>query len=989
MSDRTTTSNETPFRYTAQMAQDIELSWQDRWEEEGTFNAPNPAGPWAEPDKVAARGEKLCVLDMFPYPSGVGLHVGHPLGYIATDVYSRFHRMLGRNVLHALGYDAFGLPAEQYAVQTGQHPRKTTEENMTNMRRQLRRLGLGFDNRRTFATIDPEYYRWTQWIFLQIFNSWYDADAVRPDGGLGRARPIAELVAQFESGERPLPGGDTRAWAQLSDAEQAKVLEAYRLAYTSEAPVNWCPGLGTVLSNEEVTNEGRSERGNFPVFRRNLSQWMMRITAYADRLADDLDRVDWPEKVKVMQRNWIGRSAGARVAFPVTLAAGERAGSTTDIEVFTTRPDTLFGATFMVLAPEHPLVDSLVPEGGWPDGTHDDWKGADAEASATPQAAVAAYRLAASRKSDVERQTEGKDKTGVFTGSFATNPVTGQPIPVFVADYVLMGYGTGAIMAVPGHDERDFEYATKFSIPVVRVVAPSLDEADAPLADAYVSDGVIVNSASDVADLNGLGVEEAKARIIAELEEREIAEGTINYRIRDWLFSRQRYWGEPFPIVYDEDGVVHALPEEQLPLTLPDVPDYSPKTFDPDDANSSPEPPLSRVPEWVEVELDLGDGRGRRRFRRETNTMPNWAGSCWYYLRYLDPANDTAIVDPGNERYWMGTWPTPVAGAPAGTKDPGGVDLYVGGVEHAVLHLLYARFWHKVLHDLGYLESEEPFRKYFSQGYIQAYAYTDARGQYVPAAEVEEHPGGPGEEPAFTWGGQQVFREYGKIGKSLKNSVSPDEMYDAYGADTFRVYEMSMGPLEVSKPWETRAVVGAQRFLQRLWRNVVDEATGEVVVTDDAPDQALTTQLHRTIQGVRDDFEDLRFNTAIAKLIELNNSVTKLGVAPREVVEAMVLMIAPVAPHIAEELWSRLGHSGGVAYAPFPEADPSKIVEEQVTCVIQIKGKVRDRVEVAPDISEDELRELVLARDKVRAATQDGIRTVIVRAPKLVNVVPM
>ncbi|WP_347351880.1 class I tRNA ligase family protein [Intrasporangium sp.] len=983
------TTTETPFRYTAQLAQRIELAWQDRWEEEGTFDAPNPAGPWAEPDKVAARGEKLCVLDMFPYPSGAGLHVGHPLGYIATDVYSRFHRMLGRNVLHALGYDAFGLPAEQYAVQTGQHPRKTTEENMATMRRQLRRLGLGFDNRRTFATIDPDYYRWTQWIFLQIFNAWYDADAVRADGGRGRARPIADLVAQFASGERPLPGGDKRAWADLSDAEQARVLVGYRLAYTSEAPVNWCPGLGTVLSNEEVTNEGRSERGNFPVFRRNLSQWMMRITAYADRLADDLDRVDWPEKVKLMQRNWIGRSAGARVTFPVRVASGPRAGTTTGIEVFTTRPDTLFGATFMVLAPEHPLIDSLVPEEGWPDGTHEDWKGADAEASGTPRAATAAYRLAASRKSEVERQSEGKDKSGVFTGSFATNPVTGQPIPVFVADYVLMGYGTGAIMAVPGHDDRDFEYASRFSIPIVRVVAPSADEADAPLVEAFAGDGFVVNSSSEVADLDGLPVEDAKARIIAALEQRGIGVGTVNYRIRDWLFSRQRYWGEPFPVVYDEEGVVHALPEEQLPLTLPDVPDYSPKTFAPDDAASLPEPPLSRVPEWVEIELDLGDGRGVRRCRRETNTMPNWAGSCWYYLRYLDPANSEALVDPANERYWVGKQATPVAGAPEGTKDPGGVDLYVGGVEHAVLHLLYARFWHKVLYDLGHLSSEEPFRTYFSQGYIQAHAYTDSRGQYVPAAEVQEHPGGPGQEPTFTWRGAPVNREYGKIGKSLKNSVSPDEMYDAYGADTFRVYEMSMGPLELSKPWETRAVVGAQRFLQRLWRNVVDEETDAVVVGDVPPDQALTTQLHRTIQGVREDFEGLRFNTAIAKLIELNNAVTKLDVAPREVVEAIVLMVAPVAPHIAEELWARLGHPGGIAHAAFPVADPSRIIEEHVTCVIQIRGKLRDRVEVPPDISETELQGLVLARDKVRAATPDGVRTVIVRAPRLVNVVPM
>jgi leucyl-tRNA synthetase len=974
-------TDDTPHRYTAAMARDIEVAWQDRWEEEGTFAAPNPAGPWAEPDKVAALGRKLVVLDMFPYPSGVGLHVGHPLGYIATDVYSRYHRMQGRNVLHALGYDAFGLPAEQYAVQTGQHPRKTTEENMTNMKRQLRRLGLGFDNRRTFATIDEDYYKWTQWIFLQIWDAWYDSDAVRADGRRGKARPISELVALFESGERTAPTADGRAWGELNATEQAKVLEGFRLAYQSEAPVNWCPGLGTVLSNEEVTNEGRSERGNFPVFKRNLSQWMMRITSYADRLADDLDAVDWPENVKRLQRNWIGRSQGARVTFPVVTTSGEQGG----IEVFTTRPDTIFGATFMVVAPEHPLVDSLVPQGDWPEGTKDGWRGDDAEASATPAAAVAAYRLAASRKGDVERQTEGRDKTGVFTGSWATNPLTGQAIPVFVADYVLMGYGTGAIMAVPGQDTRDWEFAEKFDIPIVRTVQPAPGHPD---DQPFLGDGVAINSANERISLDGLHVAEAKERIIAFLEQEGIGHGTVNYRIRDWLFSRQRYWGEPFPIMYDADGVAYPVPDAELPLTLPDVPDYSPKTFDPDDASSSPEPPLSRVPEWVEVEKDLGDGRGPRTFRRETNTMPNWAGSCWYYLRYLDPANHEAFVDPENEAYWLARHDEPVEGAPPGTRDPGGVDLYVGGVEHAVLHLLYARFWHKVLFDLGHVRSEEPFRKYFSQGYIQAYAYTDARGQYVPASEVEEHPGGHGAEPTFTWQGQPVNREYGKIGKSLKNSVSPDEMYDSYGADTFRVYEMSMGPLELSKPWEIRAVVGSQRFLQRLWRNVVDEATGEVRVGDVEPDQALTTQLHQTIAGVREDFEGLRFNTAIAKLIELNNAVTKLDVPPREVVEALVLMVSPIAPHIAEEMWARLGHTGGVAFAAFPESDPAKIVQEQVTCVVQVKGKVRDRVEVSPDITEDALRELVLARPKVRAATENGVRTVIVRAPKLVNVVP-
>ena len=969
------TSDETPFRYTAAMARDIELAWQDRWEEEGTFQAPNPAGPWAEPEKVAGRGKKLVVLDMFPYPSGAGLHVGHPLGYIGTDVYARYHRMLGLNVLHCLGYDAFGLPAEQYAVQTGQHPRKTTEENMVVMRRQLRRLGLGFDERRTYATIDEDYFRWTQWIFLQIYNSWYDPDAVRADGGRGAARPIETLAEAYASGRRQLPGGGRRSWAELSDAEQEAVLAEARLAYTSEAPVNWSPGLGTVLSNEEVTNEGRSERGNFPVFRRNLRQWMMRITAYADRLADDLDRVDWPEKVKVMQRNWIGRSSGARITFPVAATSGGDAG----IEVFTTRPDTVFGATFMVLAPEHPLVDEILPAEGWPEGTKPAWTGGAAD----PRSAIDAYRQATSRKSEVERQMDDRSKTGVFTGAYATNPLTGQPIPVFVADYVLMGYGTGAIMGVPGQDERDWAYALAFDLPIVRTVQPAEGHPD---DEAYMGDGPAINSANDEVSLNGLGVDDAKSRIIEFLELRGIGHGTVNYRLRDWLFSRQRYWGEPFPIVYDEAGTAHALPDSMLPLALPDVPDYAPKTFDPDDAESSPEPPLSRVPEWVEVELDIGDGLGK--YRRETNTMPNWAGSCWYYLRYLDPANHDTFCDPENERYWMAKHAHTVEGAPPGVTDPGGVDLYIGGVEHAVLHLLYARFWHKVLFDLGLVSSEEPFRKYFSQGMIQAYAYADVRGQYVPAEEVEETPGGHGEESTFTWRGQQVVREYGKIGKSLKNVVSPDDMYDAYGADTFRVYEMSMGPLELGRPWETRAVVGSQRFLQRLWRNVIDETTGAVVVSDEAPDAATLTAMHRTIAGVREDYEHLRFNTAIAKLIELNNALTKLDAAPRAVVEALVLMVAPVAPHIAEELWRRLGHEGGVTYVPFPQAEPSLLVEETVTCVIQVRGKVRDRVEVSSTIGEDELRSLVLARDKVVAATPDGVRTVIVRAPKLVNVVP-
>jgi leucyl-tRNA synthetase len=982
--------SETPYRYTAELAGRIETAWQDRWEEEGTFEAPNPAGPWAAPEQVAALGEKLVVLDMFPYPSGAGLHVGHPLGYIATDVFCRFNRMLGRNVLHCLGYDAFGLPAEQYAVQTGQHPRKTTEDNMVVMRRQLRRLGLGFDNRRTYATIDPDYYRWTQWIFLQIYSSWYDPRARRADGGLGRARPISELVAELEAGERAAPDG--RPWSELSDAERADVLDGHRLAYTSDAPVNWCPGLGTVLSNEEVTNEGRSERGNYPVFRRNLRQWMMRITAYADRLADDLDRVEWPEKVKLMQRNWIGRSAGARVSFPVveTTGDGEGTGTEESVEVFTTRPDTIFGATYVVLAPEHPLVDVITAD-VWPEGTRDAWTGASSgepgavDAAASPRTAVAAYRQAASRKSDVERQTEGKDKTGVFTGGQATNPVTGERIPVFVADYVLMGYGTGAIMGVPGEDQRDWEFARAFGLPYVRTIQPPPDHPD---DEAWTGDGVIINSANDEVSLNGLDKAAAIAKITSWLEEKGTGEGTVTYRLRDWLFSRQRYWGEPFPIVFDEDGVSHAVPDSMLPVELPDVPDYSPRTFDPDDAASEPEPPLGRVAEWVEVDLDLGDGRGVRRYRRETNTMPNWAGSCWYYLRYLDPANHDAFVDPANETYWLGPHAEPVPGAPAGTRDPGGVDLYVGGVEHAVLHLLYARFWHKVLFDLGHVSSEEPFRTYFSQGYIQAYAYRDDRGQPVPAAEVEEQVSEDGKDATYTWQGQPVTREYGKIGKSLKNVVSPDEMYGEFGADTFRLYEMSMGPLEASKPWETRAVVGSQRFLQRLWRNVVDEETGEIQVGEGELDAETTRLLHRTIDAVRRDFAGLSFNTAIARLTELNNALTKLDEVPRYAAERLVLMTAPLAPHIAEELWQRLGHEETLTFEPFPEADPAQLVEETVTCVIQVRGKVRDRIEVPADITEDDLRERALVLDKVAAATPDGVRTVIVRAPKLVNVVP-
>lgn len=952
---------EVPFRYTAALAQQIELAWQDRWEELGTFHTPNPTGVLTGPDGRNAdpAQRSFFLMDMFPYPSGAGLHVGHPLGYIATDVVGRYRRMRGDNVLHALGYDAFGLPAEQYAVQTGQHPRKTTEENIEIMRRQLRRLGLAHDPRRTFATIDPEYVRWTQWIFLKIFDSWYDPDAERPDGGRGRARPIAELVAEYEAGTRAVPGGDGVVWADLDDVARRRVVDAQRLAYVSETPVNWCPGLGTVLANEEVTVEGRSERGNYPVFKRDLRQWNMRITAYADRLAEDLDLIDWPEKVRSMQRNWIGRSEGAEVAFEVI--GGE------ELQVFTTRPDTLFGATFMVVAPEHPLLDEVPAE--WPDGTHGTWT----QGYKTPVRAVAAYRSASAAKTAVERQADAGRKTGVFTGHVAINPVNGAYIPVFTADYVLMGYGTGAIMAVPGHDQRDWDFARDFELPVVRVIDGPGDLAEA----AYVGDGVAVNSSHGDLSLDGLKVADAKRTIVAWLEEHGIGRGTVTYRLRDWLFSRQRYWGEPFPIVYDEHDLPIAIPDDLLPVDLPEVPDYSPRTYDPDDAGSEPEPPLGRNTDWVNVTLDLGDGP--KVYRRDTNTMPNWAGSCWYYLNYLDPGQRDRVVDPALERYWMGAGHDDLAGA------SGGVDLYVGGVEHAVLHLLYSRFWHKVLYDLGYVSAVEPFRTLFNQGYIQAYAYADARGQYVPAAEVVEDESA---STGFRWEGQEVNREYGKIGKSLKNVVSPDEMYAAYGADTFRLYEMSMGPLDLSRPWDTRAVVGSQRFLQRLWRNVVDEATGEVTVVDAEPDAETLRVMHRTVDDVRTEMEAMRFNTAIARMIVLNNHLTGLQAVPRSVAETAVLLVAPFAPHIAEELWARLGHEPSVVRVPFPTADPAYLVEETVTCVVQVQGKVRDRIEVSPSIDEEHLVELAMASAGAQRA-MDGkpARRVIARPPTLVNIV--
>jgi leucyl-tRNA synthetase len=899
-------------RYDATLADEIETRWQASWRSDGTYHAPNPSGLLADESSVLAKEPKLFIMDMFPYPSGTGLHVGHPLGFIATDVYARFKRMTGFNVLHTMGFDAFGLPAEEHARQTGEHPRANTENNIANMTRQLERLGLGHDERRSIATTDTAFYRWTQWIFLQLFNAWFDDDQQK-------GRPIDELIAEFDSGARSPKNGED--WAVADESARRAIVQQYRLAYVDDAPVNWCPGLGTVLANEEITADGRSERGNYPVFRRPLRQWMMRITSYADRLLADLDLLDWPDSIKSMQRNWIGRSEGAYVDFG-------------PVRVFTTRPDTVFGTTSMVLAPEHPLVDELLAD-EWPTGTPDFWTGGHA----TPREAVAAYRVRVEQMTDLDRQ-ENKEKTGVFLGATVPVPVDGRPVPVFIADYALMGYGTGAVMGVAGQDQRDWEFAKKFGIDILRTVEPSADFD----GEAFTGDGPAINSDF----LNGMHIAEAKQTIIEWLEANNKGEGTVTYKLRDWLFSRQRYWGEPFPIVYGDDDLPRAVPEDELPVLLPDLMDWAPRVLDED---SEPEPPLGRVDAWREVELDLGDGP--RMYRRELNTMPQWAGSCWYYLRYLDPTNENAMVDDAVEQYWMSD----------AVDGVGGVDLYVGGVEHAVLHLLYSRFWHKVLFDLGHVSGPEPFKRLINQGYIQAAAFQDERGIYVPADAVEGDA-----EAGFTYEGAPVSRNFGKMGKSLKNSVTPDDMYVAYGADTLRLYEMSMGPIDQDRPWETRSVIGSHRLLQRVWRNLVDEESGELSLSEAPADDELRRLLHKTIDGVRSDMDNLRFNTAIAKVTELNNELTKReGRTPREVADSIVRMLSPLVPHVAEELWARLGQTGSVTRARFPEADASLLIDDTVEVPVQVNGKVRGKVVLAADADEATALAAALAEANVQA----------------------
>jgi leucyl-tRNA synthetase len=925
-----------PFRYGADIAAEIELRWQDRWAAAGTFNSANPSGSLAGGFESEAGRPKRFVLDMFPYPSGIGIHVGHPIGYIATDAYARYLRMTGYRVLHAMGFDAFGLPAEQYALATGQHPEVTTRQNVDNMRRQLRRLGMGYDNRRSIETTDPAFYRWTQWIFLQIFNSWVDERT-------GTARPIDDLVAEYSSGQRPVPG--RRRWDDLAPAEQRELINARRLAYIADEPVNWCPGLGTVLANEEITVDGRSDIGNFPVYRRPMRQWMMRITAMAQRLIDDLEPLAWPENVKHLQRNWIGASDGAVIWLPMTDPADGR------VEVFTTRPDTLRGATYVVLAPEHPLIDTLVAD-AWPEGTPARWRGR----ASRPGEAVSAYREGAARLTERQRAAGADAKTGVFTGGYVTNPITEEPMPVFIADYVLMGYGSGAIMAVPAHDERDQDFARQFGLTV------------RPVIDA---DGAYLEGTGP--ELVGLHTEAAIAASISWLERAGHGHAARRYRLRDWLFSRQRYWGEPFPIVYADDSQPVALPDDALPVLLPKMTNFRPAQDDGDLAE--PVPPLSRAVDWANVELDLGDGP--RIYRRELNTMPQWAGSCWYYLRYLDPANDYAFVDPAIERYWMGS----------SDGAPGGVDLYVGGSEHAVLHLLYARFWHKVLYDLGLVSTPEPFARLVNQGMIQADAFVDERGSYVPAAEVIVASDG-----SASYQDRPVTRRAGKMGKSLKNGISPDRIYEQYGADTLRLYEMSMGPLDADKPWRTDDIVGMHRFLQRLWRSMVSEQTGALTVSSAPLDGDTLRLLHATVAVVRHDFELLRFNTGIARLIELTAAAARIsaaaGALPRGLAEPLVLMIAPLAPHIAEELWAKLGHPESIADAPFPAADPALAQPRSAAIPVQVNGRTRFRVDLPAGLQAPEIEAAVRADPEYARWTAEGrVERVIIVPDRIVNII--
>jgi leucyl-tRNA synthetase len=959
----------------------IEPKWQRYWDEHKTFKTPD-----------MPKGAKLYVLDMFPYPSGAGLHVGHPEGYTATDIVSRFARMNGKCVLHPMGFDAFGLPAEEHAIKTNTPPRVNTEQNIATFKRQLKMLGFSYDWSRELATTDVEYFRWTQWIFLALFDTWFDPEQQK-------GRPIREL---------PIP----QEIAAQGQAAIRKYQDDYRLAYQSDALVNWCPALGTVLANEEVV-DGKSERGGHPVVRMPLRQWMLRITSYADRLEKDLDSLDWPEGIKKLQRDWIGRSVGAEVDFfvgsPAIASAAQVAGYDTEkgkriiyddfdrwrdrretdgfaqkppdevLRIYTTRPDTLFGATYMVIAPEHPFVERLTT----PDQRAD----------------VTSYVQKAASKSDRERQEVAKTKTGVFTGSYAINPVNGQSVPIWIADYVLISYGTGAIMAVPAHDERDFEFAQQFQLPIVAVVDPGesevVDRAEVLAGkQCSVEDGVSINSNG----YNGLTTADFKRRITADLAQAGIGREAVNYKLRDWLFSRQRFWGEPFPILHELDdkgqptGLIRAVDEEDLPVDLPHLDDYRPAG-----AGERPEPPLSRAPkEWLEPVID------GKRYRRETNTMPQWAGSCWYFLRFIDPRNSERFVDARKEKAWMP------------------IDLYVGGAEHAVLHLLYSRFWHKVLFDRGHVSTPEPFRKLVNQGMIlgemESTGYQTEDGAWISAADVADDEDGNAilkktgqpvnpikltadqiekKGEGFVLKGQPEIRIESrayKMSKSRGNVINPDTVVKEFGADSLRLFEMFMGPLEAVKPWSTAGVVGVRGFLDRVWRLMVDDKAEELKLNEAVqvvkPTDEQRRTLHKTIKHVTEDIQRMEFNTAIARMMEFTNFFTKQSVRPSEVMEKFVLLLSPFAPHLAEELWQLLGHDSTLAYEPWPTFDEALTKDAQVEVPIQINGKLRGKVTVPAGASQADL--IAAARDDARIAEllkdKEVVKTIVVPG-KLVNFV--
>jgi leucyl-tRNA synthetase len=935
-------ADDTPkHRYDATLASDIETRWQAYWDAQQTFKQPNPGEPGFDATKP-----KFYALDMFPYPSGAGLHVGHPEGYTATDILSRFKRMRGFNVLHPMGWDAFGLPAEQYAIQTGVHPAITTRKAIDNFRRQLKRFGFSYDWSREFGTIDPGYYKWTQWIFVQIYSAWFDVEAQR-------SRPVAELLAEFESGRRPaqynqdaaevsaeLKGKDLGPWSSLDASTKRAVINSYRLAYLAQQTVNWCPKLGTALANEEVI-DGRSERGGFPVLRKPLKQWLFRITAYGQRLLKGLDGLDWPESTVAKQSTWIGHSIGAEVSFGLAEPLGDQS----VLRVFTTRPDTLFGATYMVVAPEHPLVDAVL----------------QAPRSETDVGKLSTYVQAARNRSDLDRQ-QSKEKTGVFTGVYALNPATQQRVPVWVADYVLMGYGTGAIMAVPAHDERDHEFAVAFGLPIREVVVPSDGSA---VEGCFSGDGKNVNSASSEVSLDGLATADAKRTITDWLASRGLGKKKHNTKLRDWLFSRQRYWGEPFPVAYDAQGNHYALSADKLPLTLPELQDYQPEESD------EPKPLLAKAKDWVQTTAGacgVSELPPDAPMTRETNTMPGWAGSCWYFLRYADPHNGDAMIGTEAERYWLSN----------------GVDFYVGGAEHAVLHLLYSRFWHEVLHDLGHVSAPEPFKKLFHQGLIMSFAYQRPDRSLVAVDQVEERGEGVYVETAT---GESVVQITAKMSKSLRNVINPDDVIAAFGADTFRLYEMYMGPLEASKPWNTRDIGGLLRFLQRAWRLMVSEDTGELTLTP-SEDTELEKQLHRTIAKVEGDIERLAFNTAIAALIGFVNAGTTAGGMSRSQAERFVRVLAPFAPHMGEELWNKLGMTGCVSLADWPSYDEAQLRDDTVEVPVQIMGKVRHRIVVSAELDAAGLEKAALADAKVQELIAGKtVRKVVVVPGKLVNIV--